>query len=522
MNGYRTSLYFAKSDLPTIPPKASVRKGIWEALKQIKTTEDIKFVETAQNIVYNDTLIAFSVREIPEESYYLVSFFPYGENVALWTKRDSMKAMRDVIEFCDIIGNKVSIVVEEGILHFSRRYLDAKQGIDISDWEVSFPAVKPPEKESLSTVLENAANTHYKYVLEKVPKGKNFMIFTQTYLGDMKPIEILKIFLKDFGRTLGPKSLITARELGEKFSDKENSAFIFVENEKLLESWYRSLKVFFDSQRIATQYIMDTTIQQKLTRFYGVRANLILEIMTKLGVKPIQLRPPEEIIDSDGFLCLSSIESATRRLFGALFTYSKEGLEIEEEVQIYPDIEFSVHEETLEIPSDKVDLLSEKISKLIGRKITIDVLLTMEWNRDSLRKLIENLKKYGIKTNRVYYVSSKTSRYVDSCLIDGYYQKCVHPYLMIGNKVAFLKSSTDVRIYANLSSIFIKLMWPEDGKIELKDLEKILWLVKKRMYRIQEFYVLKIPEPIHVFKNVRTMYLGEIKEKLTIPLRLLI
>ncbi|MBS7646221.1 hypothetical protein KEJ24_00055 [Candidatus Bathyarchaeota archaeon] len=88
--------------------------------------------------------------------------------------------------------------------------------------------------------------------------------------------------------------------------------------------------------------------------------------------------------------------------------------------------------------------------------------------------------------------------------------------------MAFLKPSTDIRIYANLSSLFIKLMWPEDGKIEEKDLEKILWLVKKRIYRIQEYHVLKIPEPVLVFKHVRTMYLGEIKEKLTIPLRLLI
>ncbi|MEM3785772.1 MAG: hypothetical protein QXZ59_00130, partial [Nitrososphaeria archaeon] len=285
--------------------------------------------------------------------------------------------------------------------------------------------------------------------------------------------------------------------------------------------WYKNLKIFFDSNRVATQYVMDKTIYDKIKR-PGIQSNLILEVMTKLGLKPIQLRPPENIIDSDGFLCLSSIESATRRLFGALFTYAKEGLEIEEEVQIYQDVEFSIHEGILEIPTEKIGLLSEKISKLIGRKLTIDILLTMEWNKDSLKSLIEDLKRNGIKTNRVYYVSSKTSRYIDSCWAEGLRYGCLHPYLIIGNTVAFLKPSTDIRIYANLSSLFIKLMWPEDGKIEEKDLEKILWLVKKRIYRIQEYHVLKIPEPILIFKHVRTMYLGEIKEKLTIPLRLLI
>jgi len=521
LNSYRTSLYVAMVELPNLPTRANVRKGVWESLKETKTLTDVKFVEKTQNIIYNDTIIAFSVREIPDENYYLVSFFPTGENRSAWTKRENIKAMNDVINFCDAIGNELNVVVEEGILRFNRQYLNVQQAIDISKWDVGFPFINPPEKATLKVILEKTKESNYNYIMERVPKEKSFQIFTQTYLHNREPVEILNAFLKRFGKVEGPRSLLTARELGEKFYDKENTAFIFVEDEKMLVAWYKNLKIFFDSNRIATQYVMDETIYQKIG-FHGVRANLILEIMTKLGLKPIQLRPPENIIDSDGFLCLSSIESATRKLFGALFTYAKEGLEIEEEVQIYPDIEFNVHEGVLEIPKDKIGLLSEKISKLIGKKLTIDILLTMEWNKDSLKSLVNDLKKNGIETNRVYYVSSKTSRYVDSCLLEGLQYGFVHPYLMIGNTVAFLKTSTDVRIYANLSSLFIKLMWPENNKIETKDLEKILWLVKKRLYRIQEYYVLKIPEPIHVFKNVRTMYLGEIKEKLTIPLRLLI
>ena len=519
---YRTSLYIAKISFITMPSRASVRKSVWEALKELEFGENTKFLENTQNIVHNNTLISFRVRELPEEGIYLLSFFPCGENTSLWRKIENIKATQDTLNFCDLIGDQLSVIVEEGIIHFSRQFLRDSETIDISDWEVSFMAISPPEKEQLSDFLQKVRETNYEHVLKKVPKGKSFLLFTQTYLKEGEIIEILKILLRKFGRISGPKSLITAREFGERFSDKANTAFIFVEKRGMLEAWYKALKIFFDSQRIATQYIVDNTITQKITSWAGVRANLILEIMTKLGSNPVILRPPEEIVDTNGFLCLSSIESATRRLFGALFMYSKGGLEVEEEVQIYQDIEFHIREGSLEIPSDKVDVLSEKISKLIGKEMKIDILLTIEWNKESLRKLIEKLKKNGIHTNRVYYVSSKTSRYVDSYLLDGHMRSNTHPFLKVGRKVAFLKSSTDIRIYANLSSLFIKLVWPSDGEIKLEDLEKMLWLVKKRIYRIQEFFVLKIPEPIHVFKNVRNMYLGEFKEKLTIPLRLLI
>jgi hypothetical protein len=60
-----------------------------------------------------------------------------------------------------------------------------------------------------------------------------------------------------------------------------------------------------------------------------------------------------------------------------------------------------------------------------------------------------------------------------------------------------------------------KLIYPENESLEESDLKKILWLVKKRIYRIQEFGVLKIPEPINIFKNVQKC-LGELKETLTI------
>ncbi|MEM3786757.1 MAG: hypothetical protein QXZ59_05175, partial [Nitrososphaeria archaeon] len=154
MSSYKTSLYMSKVESPILPMRANVRKGVWEKLKEIKSSENIKFIEKTQNVIFNDTIIAFSVREIPEEKYYLVSFFPFGENTSTWTKRDNIKAMNDVINFCDVLGDELDVILEEDILRFNRQYLDSKHVVDVSNWDVSFPSVSPPEKEYLKSVLE--------------------------------------------------------------------------------------------------------------------------------------------------------------------------------------------------------------------------------------------------------------------------------------------------------------------------------------------------------------------------------
>ena len=94
--------------------------------------------------------------------------------------------------------------------------------------------------------------------------------------------------------------------------------------------------------------------------------------------------------------------------------------------------------------------------------------------------------------------------------------------MVIDGRIAFLKACTETRIFPNLFSLYVEQVWPAHGQLGQGDLEKLLWLSKKRIYRIQEFSILKNLEPIYIFRNLRKMYLGDIKEKLTIPLRLLI
>jgi hypothetical protein len=523
-NKYRTSLYAAILPSEIVPQRLETRNAVWEYLKKLpKAEKTIQFLEEEQLIYYKKTTIQFRVLDAPSCKLYLLSFSPTGEDRHKWGKTACEAAAENTLSFCDEIGPKINIQLAEIDLAFKQAHFSTDETIDISNWEISCPYRKPPTKENLVDFLAKSGSTRYESVFQCIPGGNSFYVFTDTYLDGSAPFPQLKKAIIEYGQVLGPKSMITVKEFAENFN-KEKSAFIFLESARLLETWYREYKIFFDSNRIPTQYLNDTTISQKITRFAGVRANLILEMLTKMDMQPIILQAPEEIFVNDGFLCLSDLVQTPKRLFGALFTYSKQGLRIKGEVQIYDDIEFETPTTySIEIPQEKINLLAQKICSLIGRRLKIDIILTKTWKKQNIEWLTDALRRNGIETEKVYYLSGRTCRFVDDYLQDSSnYRSFSHPYFILNGKIATLKTATETRIYPNLFSLYAELVWPDDAMLTQGDLEKILWLIKKRIYRIQEFHVLKRTEPAYIFGNLRKMYLGEIKERLKIPLRLLI
>ena len=520
---YGTTLYVAQVHGETIPPRTEVRKALWEQFRQFAGSREFPIIEEQQEISYNDIQISFRINDVAVDKIYILSFYPTGRDIAKWGKK-CIDAASSVVEFCNLLGSEITIPINS--LIFNRVWLSSEDSIDISDWEVICPLLHPATKSALGDFLRKTGQTRFENIFLLVPKNNDFYIFTKTFFKGIEPFPQLRNSLSSFGTVNGPRSIVSVKEFCERLTApiKEKALFVFLEDKRSLERWYEIHKIFFDSNRVPTQYIDEQTVRTKLTKLPGVRANLILEMLTKMDKPPIMLQAPEGIFINDAFLCLSDIVSTRQRLFGALFTYSKQGLGLKEEVQIYDDISFETPTKySLEMKDENVDLLAEKIQRLIGRSLKIDIILTKRWKEENIDKLIELLLENKIETEKVYYISSMTSRFVDDYLKEKINEKsCCHPYKVLGKRIAFLKTCTEIRIYPNLFSLYIELMYPKDAQITQGDLEKILWLVKKRIYRIQEFYILKNAEPVYIFRNLRKMYLGEIKERLTIPLRLLI
>lgn len=519
---YRTTLYVASTS-EVIPPKKEIREELWKQIQYFGELNNFTLNNEKQRVLYKQIEISFLVNDSVSERLCILSFQPTGDNKNYWGKSKTKEAASYVLEFCDSLGPEINLSACN--LNFKRKQLSKNDYIDISYWEVVTNS-QPPTKDSLFNYLRDTASCRYENIFSSIPQDTYFHIFTQSFFKGSGPFPTLRNILSQYGQVKGPKSIVSAKEFSESLnpSVKKKSVFVFLEDAKSLETWYANLKIFFDSNHVPTQYIDEKTVTNKLNQWVGVKANLIFEMLTKMGKPPMVLQPPEELFINDAFLCLSDVVSTHQRLFGAIFTYSNQGLNLKGNVQIYDDIEFKTPtNHSLEISEENVSMLAEKIQTLIGRRLKIDILLTKKWSEENIEKLVDLLASSGIDTQKVYYISSKTSRFVDDFLDEYANKKCLrYPYAILGNKIAFLKTCNEIRIYPTIFSLYVELMWPKNAKISQGDLEKILWLVKKRIYRIQEFHVLKNVEPVYIFRNLRKMYLGKIEERLKIPIRLLI
>lgn len=523
MAKYSTTLYVANSALLDKPIRQALREEIYKTLAKLADEQGLTTLPNYKSIVYDSTQVGFRIRDLKDDNLLLLTFFPYGKDSNKWFGSRNKKASEDTVKFCGLIGDNFTINCSDKTFKFKRKHIEENENIDISDWEVKFPQKNPAEKSLLSDFQSN----HYNKIFNSVPSDNKFYIFTESFIENKPPatdiINSLKKCLGVYGKIEGPISMANAKEFAHTVSDKDTSSFIFVESDHLIKKWKDILKNYFDTHHIPSQYISDKTISEKLGRWPGVKANLLLEIMAKRGRNVINLKPKESFMSTEGFLCLSDIESTRKKLFGVLFEYTTEQTETEETVQIYDDIEFESGIYSLKISkSDHIRLLVERISKLINKELCIDLILTKEWRESDLTQFIQLLSEKGIKINRAYHISSKTARFTDSFITSYDIKKNKHLYTFVGDKVAFLRTSTEIRIYPSLSQLFINLYWPREGKIELLDLEKILWLVKKRIYRLQEFHVLKIPEPMYIFRILGDLYIPKVDHILTLPLRLLI
>ena len=86
-----------------------------------------------------------------------------------------------------------------------------------------------------------------------------------------------------------------------------------------------------------------------------------------------------------------------------------------------------------------------------------------------------------------------------------------NPYIIWDGKTASIQCNTKLQLYGTMFPIYVELLNPitSDDLVE-DDLKLILWLVKKRIYRIMNFYNLKTPEILSLFEQVKKLQLQNV------------
>lgn len=495
-------------------------KELYPSIKNYLTnfcSENGIIYDGEKEITFNNTKITFYLYYSPKIRRYFLCVIPKNiweysnKNVLLLAFNETLdffKKLPDSMDICDVNFKKSSVTGK----------------IDISDWSFT---TKPDvgggnimQITSTSKVKQIGASIYSKK--QHTIKYKLLIIDSGGIIGIAKRDKIKEKIAPLFEEE---PQIITYKdsilETIETRTDKDNLFVLFFGNKKSIDECYTRYKKYFISQGIPSQFVGIENVDKILK--WGLE-NLMFEILKKTQEEDAISLDMLPSIDIDGFLCLSDIDIyQNNKFFGIGISFTGSG-ETEDWLEIYDDVNYSTKFETITFQEGELTKLGIKIkalSNLSGK--TINVITTKNWNVQDVEYLSKILEKNDIKVRKFLYVGSKSNRFLFSSLVNENDMLYQHPFIIWDDKAASVQTNSRIQLYGTMFPLYIELLNPRTGeKLTEDDLKTILWLVKKRIYRIANFYSLKTPELLALFEQVKGLDIKNIPGRLRISLHTLI
>jgi len=509
-----TLLISKKLESGKVPPPFEIRNDLFRILRKNYNVDDFRTV-----IKYNGIKIGFSARFIKSIRRYFIYFTPLREKTEEGSKYyeklriKTLEFMNDFItknelKFCDIEFEALSFGNEK---------------IDISEWKFvlfyngtqeykvikDFFRDREEKKMLLNKIFESHMNSNrdvYIIYFEKDPientiidsRIQNLKSFLNKFITN-------NIFVKQSNENRIQEEITNSRTLKESFL-----IFVVHPNDKPI---YDKLKLFLIENQIPSQFIKLSRMDSN--RIWRLKNNLSLEIIKKNQKNCIELKPLSNEVD--GFICLSDIPiSEKSKLFGISITKISES-NYTDKIEIFPEIKYIIEE-----GPDKISLDEENINKIVDKldaysdlkNIIVDLHFTRRIDDQLLNIFIQKLKNIGVKVRKAFYISNMSTRFVfDRTILNSEYECC---FSIIDKKVGLLDVSGRVITHGNIFPIYVELLYPQT-ELTKQDIENIIWIIKKRTYRIDNFPALKLPETIKFFRSAKNTFCLLIHTKLSFP-----
>jgi len=470
-----------------------------------------------REITFNKTKIIFYLNYSYKIKKYFLCILPAN----MWTyptKEVLLIAFNETIEFF----KKLPPTIEIGEVKFTKSTVSGD--IDIKDWK--FTTNPDVGKNSLTQITNfNEIRSLGSSIFDK-KKGTITRKLLVINAGGIVNIPKLKSIIKKISPLFNedPEILTYNDSILETIwnrSDNTNLFVLFFGTKNKIDFCYSKFKQFFISKGIPSQFIGVDRLDNKLK--WGFE-NLIFEILKKtLESDPISLDVlPDTNID--GFLCLSDIGTfQNNKFFGISISFTGSGA-TEDWLEVYDDIDFSVRYDDISFEYGELTRLSNKIKTLsnLEGKI-IDIFVTKRWQTRDVGYMSRLLEKNNIRVRKFFYIGLKANRFLFSSLKNETEALYKHPYIIWDSRAASLQTNSKIQLYGTMFPIYIELLnpWTEE-KLNENDLKLILWLVKKRIYRIANFYNLKIPELVSLLDQVKGLNIKDISGRLKISLHTII
>lgn len=511
MAAYKTSLYVATKEPRQRIDYSSLYAELVALLKNlgldavkkttIKNNKEINEYLIKRESVFGVVNPCIKIKLYIGDYKINLALIPYGDNISKWQAPTTIGMVKEVLNLTDKIGEEFVVTVNNEPLEFQRQSL--KNTIDISDWQTFINNGNILEKQvyNLSTFIFNKSiYKPYNYTLNETI---SFYVYSALRNNQIKEIsEVLQGF--------GDISYIEDNDIISWFKRQvktdSKKIIVIIDSEANITNKYAPIKDFFISNGIPTQFIRTETIDSP--DFKYKKRDVITQILIKLGYTPIELDWP--LMSAKGALVIDTSDP-NQKIIGMLYI-SQDRTE-KECFTILSDVKYK----TSVMEGDKViqrafsfddteseEKFIEHTAFFIGREgLSIDLILTRNWNADNLSRLVSGLnRKSGITVKNIYFVSTEYMRFVSEFNLSK--QSPVNiPYMIKGGQ-ALIFISTTPSIYHTIFPVYIKKM-DINNQITEDDIIKFIWFSKKRLYRLANFDKLKEPEQTLLLHRARQL-----------------
>ncbi len=272
--------------------------------------------------------------------------------------------------------------------------------------------------------------------------------------------------------------------------------------------FYMDSKEYFLNHGLPFQHIKidGTILNGKVSSSYAFNM-VLMEIYKKTQTHDLYLSPDHFVNEKiAGFIYIDadSILNESDRKYRKLFTvsyimsenidYMIETLTSTENINVFSGRNyfniFDVEEAGKFIKKGNTTVSDNQMDPFY-----FNIVVTKEINRKSMMKLIDTLKNEGILINRVYYISTRMLGFADNFLYNTERELKI-PYKVIGKNMAVIKVATEQSLYPQLFSTYVSILYPEDEDISENDIKNVVWLSKKRIYRVHSIKHITKIEPV--------------------------
>lgn len=504
VTNYKTSLYIANLSSP-LKNSESRKEAVFNYVKE-KTMGDnlIHFDSITKDIlIQNSTgidIIRFVTNYIKPDKLTL-TFFPVGSNVdkpSNWKKEKIANKLNTTLNFCDRLGDRISLLIDEQSIVFNREMLGEPE-LNLGNLSVDLknknPEISLKFSDFMSEFKRGQGTSDY-IELKNIPVD----VFTDG--GGPEVIEKLS-FLKPIFSLEYKGDFSLASNLIPNYD--KTRLMLFVGKEEIIKKWHEINKLSFSLSGIATQCILEATLDSARTNqnFYYQETNIINEMLTKLGKQPVILKPYSPTSESDGFLLLSDIEKVSdknQNLFGVLALFREKSFQ-KNFVKVLDNIDYTVYNKKIKINQENTNKLLDGIKDLIPTRSNWTLLFTRRPSIETLDYILKSFADRGINVKKVQFISNKTASFVSSRNNQSY-DDYNYTGRIISKNVGFLIPSNNSAKYWCIRPFFIENLWPEDLPLSKEDMYNILWLIKKRTYRMSNLSLITMPEPVAVINNI--------------------